>query len=81
MVLKFVSWLSEQRSRNDDIGALARVPAMQTLEASPPKRGSDEHHSWAEVVVRMADARHVPMFNDAWQEFLLAKEAAHDLPE
>lgn len=76
MTLRFDVWLKEQQSRQDEIGELARIPSMIGSESIPSKRVVDEHHSWVDIVVQMADARHVPVFNDAWQEFLLAKQAA-----
>ena len=76
MTLRFDVWLKEQQSRQDEIGELARVPSMIGLELTPSKRVVDEHHSWVDIVVRIADARHIPVFNDAWQEFLSAKQAA-----
>ncbi len=76
MTLKFEVWLKDQQSREDEIGELARNPSMHRLESAPSKRVIDEHHSWADIVTRMADVRHVPAFNSAWQEFLMAKLAA-----
>ena len=76
MTLRFDVWLKDQQLRQDEIGELARIPSMLGPESPPSKRVVDEHHSWVDIVVRMADARHVPVFNDAWQEFLLAKQAA-----
>ena len=69
-------WLKDQQSRQDAIGELARIPSMDGLKSISSKRAIDEHHSWVDIVFQMADARHVPVFNDAWQEFLLAKQAA-----
>lgn len=76
MTLKFETWLSNQRSRDDEIGALARAPKMQAYEAKPSKRGNDEHREWVDIVVATADARNVPVFNEAWREFVAAREAA-----
>ncbi|HQF69859.1 MAG TPA: hypothetical protein PLH39_01120 [Promineifilum sp.] len=76
MTLKFEVWLKDQQSREDEIGELARIPSMNGLEPTPSKRVIDEHHSWVDIVVRIVDERHVSVFNDAWQEFLLAKQAA-----
>jgi len=76
MTLRFDVWLKEQQSRQDEIGELARIPSMIGPESTASKRVIDEHHSWVDIVVQMADARHIPVFNEAWQEFLLAKQAA-----
>lgn len=76
MTLKFEVWLKDQETREDEIGELARTPGMHGSESAPSRRAIDEHHSWADIVTRMADVRHVPAFNSAWQEFLLAKRAA-----
>lgn len=82
MVLKFEAWLNNQQAREDEIGALARMPGMQGLGAATSRRAFDEHRSWVDLVVRITDTRYVPVFNDAWQEFLVAKkEAAHDSPD
>ena len=76
MTLKFEVWLKDQQAREDEIGELARIPSMHGLKSTLSKRAIDEHHSWADIVTRMADVRHVPAFNSAWQEFLMAKLAA-----
>lgn len=76
MTLRFDVWLKEQQSRPDEIGELARVPSMVGAEATLSKRIVDEHHTWVDIVISMADVGHVPAFNHAWQEFLLAKQAA-----
>lgn len=76
MTLRFDVWLKEQQTRQDEIGELARIPSMIGPESTASKRVVDEHHSWVDIVVKMADARHIPVFNEAWQEFLLAKQAA-----
>ncbi len=76
MTLRFDVWLKEQQSRQDEIGELARVPSMIRPESSSSKRAVDEHHTWVDIVIRIADVGHVHAFNDAWQEFLLAKQAA-----
>ena len=76
MTLRFDVWLKEQQTRQDEIGELARIPSMIGPESTASKRVIDEHHSWVDIVVKMADARHIPVFNEAWQEFLLAKQAA-----
>lgn len=81
MVLKFEAWLSDQQSREDEIGALARLPSMRDYEAKVSKRIIDEHHAWADIVIGMPDGRHIPVFNDAWREFLAAKKAANDLSD
>lgn len=81
MDLKFEAWLSEQQSREDEIGALARLPTVQEYEATVSKRRVDEHHSWVNFVVGILDRRQVPVFNDAWQEFIVAKKAANEVTD
>jgi hypothetical protein len=76
MTLRFDVWLKKQQSRQDEIGELARVPSMTQPESTPSKRIVDEHHTWVDIVIGIGDVEHVPVFNDAWQEFLLAKQAA-----
>lgn len=76
MILKFEEWLVDQQGREDEIGDLARMPAMHTVVRSPTRRAYDEHRNWVDIVIRSADPRHIPVFNEAWQEFLLAREDA-----
>ena len=81
IVLKFEDWLIDQQHREDFIGDLARVPNMQNIDQKVSKRKTDEHKNWTEIVIRIADPRYIAVFNDAWQEFLLAKLAAKDTPD
>jgi hypothetical protein len=76
MTLRFEDWLSAQQERKDEIGALARIPAMQDVAQKATRRKPDEHRDWANIVIRIAQPGHVAVFNDAWQEYLLAKQAA-----
>jgi hypothetical protein len=78
MILKFEEWLNNQQSRQDQIGDLARLPGMQEVEQTSARRGYDEHKNWVDIVLRIPDPRQIPVFNDAWQEFQLAKRAAKD---
>ena len=78
MVLRFEDWLIGQQHREDLIGALARVPSMQNVAHKVSKRKFDEHKRWVEIVIRMTDPDYIAVFNEAWQEFLLAKLAAKD---
>jgi hypothetical protein len=54
---------------------------MQKMNQSFPKRKSDEHKNWVEIVVQIAQPGWVFVFNDAWQEFLVAKQAVENSPE
>lgn len=81
MVLKFEAWLSNQESREDEIGALARTPALREYVAKISKRSNDEHHEWVDIVIGLPDGHQVPVFNDAWREFRAAKEAANDVSD
>jgi hypothetical protein len=78
MMLRFEEWLVEQQSREDLIGDLARYPSMQNIEQNLSKRKSDEHKDWANIVIRIAEPGPIAVFNEAWQEFLLAKQAAKE---
>ena len=78
MTLKFEEWLINQQYREDSIGNLSRVPGMRNVEPSVPKRKLDEHRNWADTIIRMDHPGYIYAFNKAWQEFLLAKQAAED---
>ena len=78
MMLRFEDWLVEQQSREDLIGDLARYPSMQNIEQNLSKRKSDEHKDWANIVIRIPEPGPIAVFNEAWQEFLLAKQAAKE---
>ena len=78
MVLKFEEWLIKQRHRTDLIGELARLPSMQNADHKSSRRKSDEHMRWAELVIGSTDPAQIAVFNEAWQEFLLAKRAGLD---
>jgi hypothetical protein len=77
MILTFENWLISQQYRKDPIGELARVPGLQNPEIKSSRRKSDEHKSWATIIVNIAAGPgFIEVFNEAWQEFLLAKQAA-----
>lgn len=78
MDLKFEEWLLDQQKRKDLIGDLARAPAMQDPTHKTSRRKADEHKNWADIVIGSAEPDHIAIFNDAWQEFLAAKQAADD---
>jgi hypothetical protein len=78
MILKFEEWLIEQQQREDFVGDLARAPDMRKVDHKPSRRKSDEHKYWADIVIRLAQPGQVAAFNDAWQEFLLEKQAAEE---
>ncbi len=80
-MLRFEDWLIDQQHREDLIGALARVPSMQDIAHKTSRRKTNEHKNWAEIVIGMADPGYIAVFNEAWQEFLLAKRAAKDTPD
>lgn len=81
MVLRFEEWLVDQQYREDFIGDLARAPGICDVDHKFSGRKIDEHKSWADIVVRIAEPGHVSVFNEAWQEFLVAKQAAKDAIE
>ena len=78
MILKFEEWLIGQQYRNDRIGDFARL--LSKVEHQPPslKRNWDEHKGWADIVIRFTEPDRIPVFNQAWQEFILAKETPSD---
>ena len=76
IILKFEDWLIDQQEREDLVGDLARVLCMQDAERISSRRKSDEHKKWADIVVRIPAPRFIYVFNEAWQEFLLAKQLA-----
>lgn len=76
MNLTFENWLINQQYRKDHIGDLARVPDLQNADFKPSRRKNDEHKNWANIIVSISSPGHIEVFNEAWQEFLLAKQAA-----
>ena len=78
MILKFEKWLINQQYRDDLIGDLARVLSMQNIDRKLSRRKSDEHKNWVEIVIGIAEPGYIAVFNEAWQEFLLHKEAVSD---
>lgn len=75
IILKFEDWLIGQQERADLIGDLALILSMQDSERKSSKRKTDEHKKWADVVIGMPEPRFISVFNEAWQEFQLAKDA------
>jgi len=80
MVLRFDEWLIDQQHREDLIGDLARIPSMQDIEHKASRRKTDEHKNWTDIVIRINEPGYIVIFNEAWQEFLLAKQAANNSP-
>ncbi|MCI0398659.1 MAG: hypothetical protein L0332_34220 [Chloroflexi bacterium] len=78
MILRFEEWLIGQQYREDLIGDFARILDTQDISHKFSRRQLDEHKSWADIVIRIGEPGHVVTFNEAWQEFLLAKQAAAD---
>lgn len=82
MDLKFEEWLDDQRGRKDMIGNLARDVHLKTIDPKPSRHKRDEHKIWADIVIRLNGLEnYTTAFNNAWQEFLLAKETIQDLPD
>jgi hypothetical protein len=81
MILRFEAWLINQQDRQDFVGDLARVLNKPDIERKFPGRKRDEHQNWADIVIRIAQPGHVDAFNEAWQEFLLEKQAALEASE
>ena len=78
MILRFGDWLVGQQYREDVIGDLARVLNMQNADLKSSRNKLDEHKNWAEIVLRIPEPGYIAVFNEAWQEFLLAKHTAKD---
>jgi hypothetical protein len=78
IILKFEDWLIDQQDREDLIGELARFPGVLNINPALLKRKYDEHKIWVDTVIRMEQPKYIFVFNDAWQEYLLAKKAAAD---
>ena len=78
MFLKFEEWLIFQQTREDLIGDLARVLRKQHADHKSSRGKPDEHKSWVDVVIGIAEPGYIPVFNDAWQEFVLARQEAKD---
>ena len=78
MFVRFEEWLVYQQHREDFIGDLARLPSMQNVEHKPSRRKPDEHKNWADIVVGISEPGYIAVFNEAWQEFILAKQTASD---
>ena len=78
IILRFEEWLLDQQYREDLIGDLARVPSMQNIDHKVSKRKFNEHKFWADIVIKFAEPGFIAVFNEAWQEFLLAKQTAKD---
>lgn len=78
MLLSFERWLVDQQRREGLIGDLAREPSMQNIDRKPSKRKPDEHKEWADIVIRIAKPGRIDVFNTAWQEYLLAKQAEEE---
>lgn len=76
MILTFGDWLMKQQYREDDVGELARVAGLQNPEMKSSRRNMDEHKNWATLVVNSVSPGYIEVFNEAWQEFLTAKQAA-----
>jgi hypothetical protein len=76
MFVRFEEWLANQQYREDLIGDLARLPSMQNIDRKPLRRRSDEHKNWADIVIGIAEPGYITVFNEAWQEFVLAKHVA-----
>jgi len=74
----FEEWLIIQQAREDLTGDLARVLSMQNVDDKPARGRFDEHKKWADVVIGITEPGYIPIFNDAWQEFVLAKQAAEE---
>jgi hypothetical protein len=81
MFIRFEEWLGDQQYRQDLIGDLARLPIMQNVDRKTSRRKPNEHTIWADIVIGISEPGFIPVFNDAWQEFLLATQAAADSPD
>lgn len=80
IILRFEEWLIDQQQREDLIGDLSRVPSMQNIEHRATRHRADEHKNWTEIVIKIGEPGYIAVFNEAWQEFLLAKQTAKEFP-
>ena len=78
MVLRFDGWLINQLYREDLIGDLARVLSMHNNNHKSSSRRPDEHKSWVDIVIGIDEPGYIAVFNEAWQEYQLAKQAAKE---
>ncbi|MCB8943268.1 MAG: hypothetical protein H6658_05895 [Ardenticatenaceae bacterium] len=78
MQIKFEEWLASQQTREDEIGYLARVLAVQEIKERSSRRKPDEHRYWVDAVTRIEEPGHVRAFNSAWQEYLEARQINTD---
>lgn len=81
IILKFEEWLIDQQHREDLIGDLAYVLSKEDTTRISTKHRADEHKNWSDVVIGISEPGYIAIFNDAWQEFLLAKQLAKDVPD
>lgn len=81
VILKFEEWLVDQQTRKDPVGDLAHVLSMQDMDRQLSKRKPDEHKKWVDVVIGIQKPEFIDIFNEAWQEFLLAKQLSKDAQE
>ena len=54
---------------------------MQNVKPKTARHKPNEHKNWVDVVIGLAKTGYIPVFNDAWQEYLLAKEAGENSPD
>jgi hypothetical protein len=76
IILKFEEWLIDQQEREDLVGDLANILCMQDSERISSRRPFDEHKKWVDIVIKIPESGLIAIFNEAWQEFLLAKQVA-----
>ena len=76
MSLTFEVWLAEQHEREDYIGDFARGLNIESFAEKAARRKHNEHATWVDLVIAMRQPEYVTSFNDAWQEFTVAKEEA-----
>jgi hypothetical protein len=74
MFSKFGDWLTDQQNREDDIGYLARVLAVQEIQPRSSRQRLDEHRYWVDAVTKIDEPGHIHAFNNAWQEYLQARK-------
>ncbi len=78
IILKFQTWHSEQQDRGDGIGDLACMLSKKDLSSVSSRRKENEHKSWSDIVISISEPGYIAIFNDAWQEFELAKHSEED---
>jgi hypothetical protein len=80
-MLNFGDWLTSQQKRQDNIGFLAYALLGQEVQLKSSKRNLDEHKYWVDIVTKIDGPGYIYVFNDAWQEYIHAREAEKNMTD